>query len=115
MAKAAWTVPLGVLSAIVVIGFVYTWWWFPRAWQKGVNHDHTQIAAAQGADREAQRAANRAIIERYTRASARARGEVVEGDDDVETERGVERDVEMGIPPPAYGGKGRPSESTVRV
>lgn len=89
MGVAPWAVPVGVLGAIVACGFIFIWWWFPRAWQHGVNSDAAEVAAVpQGVDREAQRQRNRAIIERFARARARERGEVVDDSED---------DVEMGV------------------
>lgn len=89
MGVAPWAVPVGVLGAIVACGFIFIWWWFPRAWQHGVNSDTAEVAAVpQGIDREAQRQRNRAIIERFARARARERGEVVDDSED---------DVEMGV------------------
>lgn len=83
MGVAPWAVPVGVLGAIVACGFIFIWWWFPRAWQHGVNTDTAEVdAGAQGLDREAQRQRNRAIIERFARARARERGEVVDDSED---------------------------------
>lgn len=83
MTATSWAVPVGVLGAIVVCGFIFILWWFPRAWQHGVNSDNAEVAAVPlGADREAQRQRNRAIIERFARARARERGELVDDSED---------------------------------
>jgi len=88
MGASAWAIPVGILAAIVVIGFAFVWWWFPRAWQKGVNDDFRAVeeAGTSGLDmdeRQAARQANRdrarAIVQRALDAEqARNRGEVVE-------------------------------------
>lgn len=84
MGAKSWAVPVGVLAAIVAVGLIFFWIWFPRAWQYGVNRDADEIDTAPiGPEREAQRQRNREIIERFARARARERGELVE-DDDVE-------------------------------
>lgn len=98
MGAASWAIPVGVLGGIVVISFIFVWMWFPRAWQKGVNHDTREVNQTSGEDREEQRRKNREVIERFTKARARERGEVVD-DDDVEMGNGV------GVshaPPPTY-------------
>lgn len=83
MAVASWAVPVGVLGAIVAVGLIFLWFWFPRAWQHGVNSDTAEVAIRSPEEREAQRVRNRAIIERFAKARARERGEAV-SDDEVE-------------------------------
>lgn len=111
-----WAVPVGVLGGLVAIGLIWLVWAFPRAWKKGQASDKAEIDAQAGPDpgaREAQRMRNRAIIERYTRARARERGEAVPDDDD---------DIEMALqgqngyyapPPPAYSRQ--PTSATGQV
>lgn len=86
MGAASWAIPVGILCAIVVVALAFVWWWFPRAWQKGINDDARAIAEAGEGDsdeRAAIRLANRekarAIVQRALDAEqARKRGEVVE-------------------------------------
>ena len=92
MPAKSWAIPVGVLSAIVIIGFVFVWWWFPRAWQSGVNAETRVVNEVQGEEREEQRRKNRAIINGYERRQAIARGEAVP-DEPVE-------DYELTAPPP---------------
>lgn len=83
MKTASWAIPVGILAGIVVCGFIFFCFWFPRAWQHGVNSDHAEVQSApHGLDREAQRQRNRAIIERFSKARARERGEVVDDSED---------------------------------
>lgn len=92
MGAASWAVPVGVLGAIVAVGLIFLWFWFPRAWQHGVNSDTAEVAVRSPEEREAQRLRNRAIIDRFAKARARERGEVV-SDDEVEmapSQRGPE-------------------------
>ncbi|TKA61165.1 hypothetical protein B0A55_12057 [Friedmanniomyces simplex] len=92
MGAQSWVVPVAVLAAIVGVGLIFIWWWFPRAWKKGEQSDRDEVnRAAQGPEREAQRLKNREIIERYTRALAIERGEVVDDGERV-----------TAPPPPAY-------------
>ena len=35
MVKNSVVIPIATLSAIVVAGFIFVWWWFPRTWKKG--------------------------------------------------------------------------------
>ena len=104
MGTPTWAIPVGVLGGIILIGFIWLWLAFPRAWRRGVNADHAEVDAQAGSApgaREAQRARNRAIIERYSRARARERGEVVPDDDDIEM--ALEgHDGGIAPPPPAY-------------
>lgn len=92
MGVAAYVIPMAVLAAVVVVSLIAVWWWFPKAYRKGVRADESVVNQAQGADREAQRQANRDIIERFKRARAIERGEVVDTHDDIE----------LAAPPPAY-------------
>ena len=78
MGSASWAVPVGVLCGIIGVALIFIWYFFPKYWQKGVNKDDSIVNQAQGADREAQRAKNREIIERFKRARALERGEIVE-------------------------------------
>lgn len=88
MGASAWAVPVGVLAAIVIVSFGFIWWWFPRAWTKGVNDDMRNVEEGGAGtldteERRAARAANRerarAIVQRALEAEqARNRGEVVE-------------------------------------
>lgn len=75
MTAASWAIPTGVLGGLVLVCLLFIWWWFPRTWQRGINSDRREVQARGGGDREARRAANRAIIERYTRSVAREKGE----------------------------------------
>jgi hypothetical protein len=101
-----WAIPVGVLGGLVVAGFIFMWWWFPRAWQKGTNSDHNEIAGAgqPGANsytRELHRQRNRAIIEKHTRKIARERGEPAPADDtDLELALNWGREPEEHQPPP---------------
>jgi hypothetical protein len=72
---AAWAVPAAVLGSIVLVGFVFIWWWFPRAWNQGVRSDHDDVDLVRGEERDAQRRKNREIIERFARAAAAERGD----------------------------------------
>ncbi|OQO11035.1 hypothetical protein B0A48_05290 [Cryoendolithus antarcticus] len=94
MGASSWAVPVGVLAGIVVVGFVFTWFWFPHAWQRGVNSDTREVDAVRGEDREEQRRKNRETIERFTRAKAIERGEIVPEQ--------YELGHDMGAPPPVY-------------
>jgi hypothetical protein len=104
-----WAIPVGCLGGLVVAGLIVLWWWFPRAWQKGINSDHDEYTGAgqPGANsytRELQRQRNRAIIERHTRKIARERGEPAPADDaDLELALNWGREpVEQQAPPPIY-------------
>jgi hypothetical protein len=104
MGTPSWAIPVGVLCGIIAVGLVVLWWWFPRAWQKGVNSD-VREATGQGDPnvssyaRETQRQYNRAIIERHERNIARGRGESAPAnDDDLELALNHGREV----PPPGY-------------
>lgn len=104
----SWAIPVGVLSGIVVAGLIAIWFWFPRAWQKGVNSDSADTEAtltSLGYNREAQRHYNRAIIKRFAKARARERGEEVSDD-----EEGIEMAIQP--PPPPYS---NPPTSTTGV
>ncbi|KAK5722088.1 hypothetical protein LTR17_014436 [Elasticomyces elasticus] len=96
MGKKAWVIPVAVLGAIVALGLIFVWWWFPRAWKKGDKDDMVERNELAGPAREAQRQHNRDIIERYTRALAIERGEIVEDGVDSSTQP---------PPPPAYDHK----------
>lgn len=78
MGVASWAIPVGVLAAIVIVAFVFVWWWFPRAWNKGNRKQDAELHELSTSDREEQRRKNREIIERFTRANAAERGQVVE-------------------------------------
>ena len=104
-----WAIPVGVLAGLVAVGLVVLWWWFPRAWQKGINSDELEYTGAgepgvSNHMRELQRQRNRAIIERHTRKIARERGEAAPADDlDLELALNYGRDpVEHQAPPPTY-------------
>jgi hypothetical protein len=103
-----WAIPVGCLGGLVVAGFIVLWWWFPRAWQKGINSDQQEYTGAgqpgvDGNTRELQRQRNRAIIERYTRKIARERGEPAPADDtDLELALNYGRDPVERPPPPSY-------------
>ncbi|KAK0310672.1 hypothetical protein LTR01_003826 [Friedmanniomyces endolithicus] len=98
MGVSSWVIPVAVLGAIVALGFVFVWWWFPRAWKKGDQSDINEVNRLNGPEREEQRRKNREIIDRHVRALAIERGEIV---DDGEGGVGVPP------PPPAYEvGKG---------
>lgn len=103
-----WAIPVGVLCGLVAVGLIVLWWWFPRAWQKGINSDHREYTGADvpGVDnhmRELQRQRNRAIIEKHTRKIARERGEPAPADDtDLELALNWGRDPVDQPPPPVY-------------
>ncbi|GAB7344335.1 hypothetical protein MBLNU457_2200t1 [Dothideomycetes sp. NU457] len=87
MGVASWAIPVGILAAIVVVAFAFVWWWFPRAWQSGVNAEARMVEEAgagldsdeRAAVRLANRERNRTIVQRALDAEqARKRGEVVE-------------------------------------
>lgn len=78
MGVASWAIPVGVLAGIVVVGFAFVWWWFPRAWMKGNRNEAERVHELEGPEREAQRQKNREIIERFARARAMERGEIVQ-------------------------------------
>jgi hypothetical protein len=104
MGTPSWAIPVGVLGGLVIIGLIWLIWAFPKAWQRGVNADNAEVDARAGPGpeaREAQRARNRATIERYSRARARERGEVVPDDDDLEMALSG-HDGGVAMPPPAY-------------
>ncbi|KAF2165663.1 hypothetical protein M409DRAFT_23953 [Zasmidium cellare ATCC 36951] len=88
MGAISWAVPVGVFAALAIVCFVFVWWWFPRAWNRGNKKDVEVLHEMSSEDREAQRRKNREIIERFTRARAIERGEiVVEETPEVERER----------------------------
>lgn len=101
-----WAIPVGVLTGLVAVGLVLLWWWFPRAWQKGIDSDHREYTGAgvPGVDdnmRDLNRQRNRAIIERHTREIARQRGEPAPADDtDLELALNYGRDPVDTAPPP---------------
>lgn len=43
MGAASYAIPVGVLSAIVVASLVFVWWWFPKAYRKGVKADMDRV------------------------------------------------------------------------
>lgn len=99
MGAASWAIPVGVLGGIVVASFIGVYLWFPRAWQKGVNADTRQVNELQGEEREEQRRKNREVIDRFTKARARERGELVYED----VELGNQQEgVPKHVPPPTY-------------
>lgn len=100
MGVASWAVPVGVLSAIIVIAFAFFWWWFPRAWGHGVDHNNAQVVELSDDVRREQRVANRAIIDRFTKARAIERGEIEP--DTIEHAPPVHRQEDLVDPPPAY-------------
>jgi hypothetical protein len=115
MGTPTWAIPVGVLGALVVIGLIWLLWAFPRAWKKGQASDKAEIDAQAGPDpeaREAQRMRNRAIIERYSRARARERGEAVPDDDDIEMALQGQTGG-LAPPPPAYSKQ--PTSATGQV
>lgn len=86
MGSSSWAIPVGVLSAIVVLAFVFVWWWFPRAWLHGTREEIRAVEEAgvgpDGEERAAARAANweRArfvIAKAKADAEARRRGDMV--------------------------------------
>lgn len=109
MGAASWAIPVGVLGGIVVVSFVFVWMWFPRAWQKGVNADTRQVNELQGEDREEQRRKNREVIDRFTKARARERGELTDED----LEMGNQDGTTTHAPPPTYTAavEGTPQET----
>lgn len=104
MGTPTWAIPVSVLGGLIIIGSIWLIWAFPKAWQRGVNADNAEVDARAGPGleaREAQRLRNRATIERYSRARARERGEVVPDNDD-DLEMALEGRGHNGGPPPAY-------------
>jgi hypothetical protein len=115
MGTPTWAIPVGVLGGLVIIGFIWLVWAFPRAWQRGINSDNAEVDAQAGPGagaREAQRVRNRAVIERYSRARARERGEVVPDDDDIEM--ALER-LDGGLAPPPLVYSKQPTMATGQV
>ncbi|TKA24218.1 hypothetical protein B0A50_05982 [Salinomyces thailandicus] len=45
MGTPAWAIPLGVLAVVVVLGFLFVWWWFPRLLLKGQRSDMDAVDA----------------------------------------------------------------------
>ncbi|CZT09712.1 uncharacterized protein RAG0_14380 [Rhynchosporium agropyri] len=80
-------IPIAVLSSICVTAFVFTWWWFPRAWAEG-----------DAADREEYEVAKR----RRELAEERAVGS--EGDTDVELGTTLSGNAGVDAPPRAPAG-----------
>lgn len=83
MGAASWAIPVGVLTGIVVLGFAFIWYWFPKTWQRGVNDEARIIEEANGGNNAETRAANWAraretIRLAEERAEKRKRGEVVD-------------------------------------
>ncbi|KAI7287666.1 hypothetical protein KC345_g451 [Hortaea werneckii] len=39
MATKPWTIPVGIFAALIVLGFGFVWWFFPRFWLKGIRSD----------------------------------------------------------------------------
>ena len=43
MGTASWALPVGILAGLCVLMFVFIWWWFPRAYKKGVRADMDRV------------------------------------------------------------------------
>lgn len=43
MGTASWATPVGVLAGICVAMFIFIWWWFPRAYKRGVKLDMERV------------------------------------------------------------------------
>jgi hypothetical protein len=79
MGTASWAVPTGVLAAIVGVGFIFFWFWFPRTWRRGVEAELSERGMAGGETEEdiaAGRTMAQGIIQRaIAREQAIKRGE----------------------------------------
>ncbi|KAK3716130.1 hypothetical protein LTR37_006575 [Vermiconidia calcicola] len=43
MAAATWALPVGILSTLCVLMFIFMWWWFPRTFRKGIRADMDRV------------------------------------------------------------------------
>lgn len=43
MSTTTWALPVGILAALCVLMFAFIWWWFPRAYRKGVKADMDRV------------------------------------------------------------------------
>ena len=43
MGTSSWAIPVGTLSGLCVAMFLFIWWWFPRAYKRGVKMDMDRI------------------------------------------------------------------------
>ncbi|RMZ11051.1 hypothetical protein D0862_03058 [Hortaea werneckii] len=39
MGSKPWAIPVGIFAALIVLGFGFVWWFFPRFWMKGIRSD----------------------------------------------------------------------------
>ncbi|KAK5109921.1 hypothetical protein LTR62_006410 [Meristemomyces frigidus] len=79
----AWAVPTGSLLGLVAVGLIFFAWYFPHTLKKGTQADQNELnALPEGPEREARRAYNRKVIERFAKKRARERGEEVSDDED---------------------------------
>lgn len=43
MGTTTWALPVGILAGLCVLMFVFIWWWFPRAYKRGVKADMDRV------------------------------------------------------------------------
>lgn len=43
MSATTWALPVGILAGLCVLMFIFIWWWFPRAYRKGVKADMDRV------------------------------------------------------------------------
>jgi hypothetical protein len=73
MANMTIVVPCAVLGSICAVMFVFIWWWFPRAWNKGNKGDTEAIGLSMDALSRGGGAAGMTPAERRRAAGERAR------------------------------------------
>ncbi|KAI6873076.1 hypothetical protein KC318_g18653 [Hortaea werneckii] len=39
MGSKPWAIPVRIFAALIVLGLVFVWWFFPRYWMKGIRSD----------------------------------------------------------------------------
>lgn len=77
-----WAVPVGILAGLAVAMFLFIWWWFPRAYKRGVAIEHEEI------DRARRRREQRALEEA-----------------ELADSNGPPREGSLVMPPPVYAAK----------
>lgn len=43
MGTTTWALPVGILAGLCVLMFIFIWWWFPRAYKRGVKADMDRV------------------------------------------------------------------------